>query len=137
MEVTKRRQKKRYGWLVFFALMNWLAIGLVVWRVDPDSMRDILIPGSYLPMVVLVSGGFFWLLSILFLSANRAFRWALGITAFLEMRFLGLGTALNGLLILGLLITWEIYAYTSKTQGIKSSGEKKQLQAGEQGEKNE
>ncbi len=137
MEIKNKRQKKRYGWLVFFAFLNWLAIGLVVWRVDPDSMRDILIPGSYLPVVVLVSGGFFWLLSILFLSATRAFRWALGITAFLEMRLLGLGTALNGLLILGLLVTWEIYGYTSKTHGTKNSSQSGQILTNEPNEKSE
>lgn len=109
MEINKHRQKKRYGWLVFFAALNWLAIGLVIWKVDPETIRDFIIPGSYLPMTILVMGGVFWLLSILFLSASRALRWTLGITAFLQMRVLGLGTVMNGVLILGLLVSLEIY----------------------------
>jgi len=118
---VKSRQKKRYGWLIFFALINWLAIGLMVWRVDPDSMKDLILPGSYLPMTILVMGGVFWLLSILFLSAARALRWTLGIIIFLELRVLGLGTPMNGLLILGLLISWEVYTYKSKAQKSKDN----------------
>ncbi len=116
MEINKHRQKKRYGWLVFFAGLNWLAIILIVWKVDPETIKDFIIPGSYLPMTVLMMGGFFWLLSILLLSATRALRWSLGVVAFLEMRVLGLGSIMNGILILGLLATWEIYYYTARRE---------------------
>jgi len=117
MEIIKKRQKKRYGWLVFFAVLNWLAIGLVVWKVDPETMKNMIIPGSYFPMMMLVMGGIFWLLSILLMSAQTALRWTIGVVAFLELRVLGLGTAMNGVLILGLLISWE--AYLMKTRPKK------------------
>ena len=120
MEVNKHRQKKRYGWLVFFAGLNWLVIGLVVWKVDPETMKDFILPGSYLPMTLLVMGGIFWLLSILFLSSTRALRWTIGTVAFLELRVLGLGTAMNGVLILGLLISWEVYLFKSRPRERKS-----------------
>jgi hypothetical protein len=114
METGKRRQKKKYEWLVFFALINWLAIGLVIWKVDPDTIKDFILPGSYLPMTLLVMGGIFWLFSILFMSAVTALRWTVGITAFLELRLLGLGSVFNGILILGLLISWEVYSFKTK-----------------------
>jgi len=120
VEVNKHRQKKRYGWLVFFAGLNWLVIGLVVWKVDPETMKDFILPGSYLPMTLLVMGGIFWLLSILFLSSTRALRWTIGAVAFLELRVLGLGTAMNGVLILGLLISWEVYLFKSRPRERKS-----------------
>ena len=120
MEIIKKRQKKRYGWLVFFAFLNWLAIGLVIWKVDPETIKDFIIPGSYLPMTILVMGGVFWLLSILLLSATRALRWTVGVTAFLEMRVLGLGSVLNGVLILGLLISLEIYLMKTKSKKMDS-----------------
>ena len=118
--MNKHRQKKRYGWLVFFAGLNWLVIGLVVWKVDPETMKDFILPGSYLPMTLLVMGGIFWLLSILFLSSTRALRWTIGAVAFLELRVLGLGTAMNGVLILGLLISWEVYLFKSRPRERKS-----------------
>jgi len=116
MDNVKRREKKRYGWLIFFTVINWLAIGLVIWKVEPDTIKDFILPESYLPMTLLVMGGIFWLLSILLMSASVAFRWAVGITIFLELRVLGLGSILNGILILGLLISWEIYLKKEKAR---------------------
>jgi len=48
------------------------------------------------------------------MSSSTALRWALGITVFLELRVLGLGSILNGILIVGLLISLEIYLMKSK-----------------------
>lgn len=114
MESIRQKQNKRYGWLLFFTAINWLAIAYVIFRVDPDTMKDFIFPGSYLPMVLLVAGGVFWILSILFMSAQRAFRWTLGITVFLMLRILKLGTIMNGVLILGLLVSWEVYLFKKK-----------------------
>jgi hypothetical protein len=111
MERNKHERKKRYGWLVTFAAVNWLAIALVIWKVDPETVKDFIVPGSYFPMLMLMAGGFFWLLSILFLSSSMAFRWTFGLTAFLLLRVLKLGTLMNGLLILGLLVSLEVYIY--------------------------
>ncbi|KKS62900.1 MAG: hypothetical protein UV30_C0009G0026 [Candidatus Collierbacteria bacterium GW2011_GWF1_42_50] len=61
MERNKHERNKKYGWLVFFALVNWLVIALAVWKIDPDNMANFLFPGSYLPMGLLLMGGIFWL----------------------------------------------------------------------------
>lgn len=114
MERSKHERNKKYGWLLFFAGVNWLFIGLMVWKVDPENMANIIIPGSYLPMGILVMGGVFWLLSILTLSAIKAMRWTIGIMVFVYLRLFGLGSILNGALILGLLILWEVYNYKAK-----------------------
>lgn len=121
MEQRKHEGNKKYGWLIFFAAINWLAIGWVLWKIDPENMVNFLIPGSYLPMGILLFGGIFWLLSILTLSSIRATRWTFGIMIFLYLRVWGLGSILNGLLILGLLILWEVYRNKERTQGIKTS----------------
>jgi len=65
-------------------------------------------------MVLLVAGGFFWLLSIIFMSATRALRWTMGITLFIFLRLMQLGTVMNGVLILGLLVSWELYQMKTK-----------------------
>ena len=114
MERNKHERNKKYGWLIFFAVINWLAIGLSVWKIDPENMANFIIPGSYLPMGILLTGGIFWLLSILTLSSVRALRWTLGIMIFVYLRIWGLGSILNGVLILGLLILWEVYNYRKK-----------------------
>ena len=114
MERNKHERKKRYGWLVFFAVVNWLAIALTVWKIDPDNMTNFIFPGSYLPMGLLLTGGVFWLLSILTLSSVGALRWTLGIMAFVYLRIWGLGSIFNGFLVLGLLIIWEVYLMKSR-----------------------
>jgi len=116
MERNKHERNKRYGWLVFFAVVNWIAIALTVWKIDPDNLANFIFTGSYLPMGLLVAGGIFWLLSILTLSSVRALRWTLAIVIFLYLRIWGLGSILNGVLMLCLMILWEIYLYKSKTK---------------------
>jgi hypothetical protein len=114
VERNKHERNKRYGWLIFFAVINWLAIALAIWKIDPENMANFLIPNSYLPMGILLTGGIFWLLSILTLSSVRALRWTLGIMVFIYLRIWGLGSVLNGILILGLLVLWEVYIYKKK-----------------------
>ena len=105
----KIRQKKRYGVLLVLLVLNWLAVAWVVWNVDPENIKNFVVPGIYLPMLILVFGALFLLFSVLFLSAKRALRWAGGATFFLMLRFLGLGSLLNGGLILGILMAIEFY----------------------------
>lgn len=113
-EQRNKRGTKRYGWFLFFLLFNWLVIAWVIWKVDPDTLKDYIIPGSYMPMLILLGGGIFWLLSLLFMSAKRAIWWTIGIITFLYLRIMELGTVMNGFLILGLLVSWEIYRHKSK-----------------------
>ncbi len=118
MERSKHERNKHYGWLLFFAATNWLVIGLMIWKVDPENIANFIIPGSYLPMGVLLTGGIFWLLSILTLSAVRALRWTAGIMIFVYLRLFGLGSPLNGGLMLGLLVLWEVYTYKAKPRRL-------------------
>ncbi len=120
---TERNNKKRYGLLLVFLVLNWLAVALVVWRVDPENIKNIIIPGIYLPMLVLIFGALFWLFSILFLSAKMALRWAGGVCLFVLLRFLDMGTLLNGFLILGLLLSYEVYRLGQNSQKVKGESE--------------
>ena len=114
MEHKKHERNKKYGWLLFFTLLNWTAIVLMVLFVDPETMKDIIIPNSYLLMGLLLFGGLFWIFSILFLSATRALKWAAAVIIFAYLRIWGLGTIINGLLLFGILISWEIYSMKFK-----------------------
>jgi len=118
MERKIHERKKKYGRLILVAMINWIVIGLVIWKVDPDTMRDFFFPGSYLPMMMLMTGGVFWLLSILFLSAKRALRWTVGIMFFLYLRVWGLGSWFNGVLVFGLLLCIELYLFKGKKEII-------------------
>lgn len=116
MERIKTRQKKRHGLLLLFLVLNWLLVGWVVWKVDPENIKNFIIPGIYLPMLVLAFGAVFFLLSILFLSAKRALVWSLGVTIFLLLRFLGYGSIFNGVLIIGMILSFEVYNHINKRE---------------------
>lgn len=115
MEVMNRKNRnKRYGWLLMVMLINWIAIVMVVYFIDPEIMRDVLFPNSYLPMILLLSLGLFWPFSIIFMSAKRAIRWTVGAVFFIYLRIWGMGTLLNAILIFGLLGSLEAYWWKTK-----------------------
>lgn len=118
---ANRNTKKRYGLLIGLLVLNWLAIAWMVFKVDPESVRDIVFPNAYLPMITLLFSGLFFLLSILFLSAKRAFRWSVGLVFFTYLRVQGLGSLLNGLLVLGILIVIEYYLSVQITKQEKNA----------------
>lgn len=114
-------QKKRYGILVAILILNWIAITWIVFNVEPEKMRDMVFQNSYFPMIFLLFSGLFFLLSVLFLSAKRAFRWSLGLTFFIYLRIQGLGSLLNGFLVLSILIVVEYYLTVQFTKQEKNA----------------
>lgn len=124
-----RNPKKRYGLLVAVLALNWLLVAWIVWKVDPESIKNIIIPGVYLPMLFLIFTGLFFLLSILLLSAKMALRWSVGITFFLLLRFLELGTLINGLLILGILVAVEFHFRVPTLKQLDNEERKEQSQS--------
>lgn len=109
MDEKNTNKEKKYGFLLIAILASWSTIGLMVWFVEPEKIKNFLIPGIYLPMLTVLFLGIFFLLSALMMSAKRAFRWTIGVILFLLLRILGQGSLLNGMLILGLLVSLEIY----------------------------
>jgi hypothetical protein len=114
VERKKHEGKKRYGVLLLITLINWLAIAVMVYFVDPETIKDLVFTNSYLPMVLLLSGGFFWIFSIMFMSVKSALRWTLGLIIFVYLRIWGMGSLFNGILIFGLLGSWELYWWKTK-----------------------
>ena len=96
----------------------WVLIVAMIVFVDPDVVRDLIIPGSYILMGSLLFFGFFLLTTIIFLSAKRGLIWTMGIMVFLYLRIFGLGTILNGALILGILLSKEIYQWLKEREDV-------------------
>lgn len=121
---TIPERRKRYGWLVFGTIAAWAGVGLMIYFVDPDNIKDLILPGSYLLFTALFSLAVFLLLTIIFLSAKRALWWTFGLLIFLYLRINGLGSLLNGVLLVGILVCGELYirmdkmGYTLKHAGV-------------------
>jgi len=86
----------------------------MIFFVDPDNIKDLVLPGSYLLFSTILSAAVFLLLTIIFLSARRALWWTLGLLVFFYLRINGLGNLLNGVLIIGILICGELYTRMDK-----------------------
>ena len=107
-------RKKRYGWLVFVTVVLWLGVGLMIFLVDPENIRNLIVPGSYLIFTSIFFLAVFLLLTIMFLSAKRSLWWSFGLLIFFYLRIYGLGSILNGILIVGILVCGELYVRMGK-----------------------
>lgn len=119
----KERNKNWWKKLVIVNLVNWILIGIVIYLVDPEAIQNLIFPNSYLPMMILLWGGFFLLWTLILRSSKKAVYWTLASILFVYLRIWGLGTILNGVLILGLLLTWEYYKYSEKKEVDKKVDE--------------
>ena len=108
--------------------------------VDPENIKNLVIPGSYLLFVLMAGLSVFLLLTIVLLSAKRALWWTAGLVVFFYLRVCGMGNLLNAVLLLGVIVCGELYgemekmSYTSNRASFKpktqqNSGESNQTNA--------
>lgn len=124
-----RETKKNYKWLAIFAVVSWVIVLLMVFFIDPDNLRDIPIEGSYLIPGILIWLALFLLLTIVLGRAMRGLWWSLGIVIYLYLRIWGVGSLLNGLLLLGFLTTIQVYEVMQKRdkKDLPGQGRKEDL----------
>jgi hypothetical protein len=102
-------RSRRYHYLLTLIAISWTLIALVILFIDPDNLKDIPFPNSYLPMGTLLFLGFFFFLSLIFLSSKRAFLWSIILILFLYLRLYGIASLLTGIFLLGFLLSLEFY----------------------------
>lgn len=108
-KLRKRVIQKHYGRLVVAALLSWSLVGLTVFKVDPENIKNLIIPNSYLLFMLLLLAGFFFLLSIILMSSKRALWWSILMVVFVYLRMVGIGSLINGLLLLAVGVTFDVY----------------------------
>lgn len=72
--------------------------------VDPQLVRDLILPGSYLPFFLLFFPTSLLSLALIFGNTKRGILAAIGLNLFLLLRIYGLGSWLNLVLITGIVI---------------------------------
>lgn len=87
----------------------WTLLGLLLYFVEPALIKDILIPGVYLPFFLIFFPAGWLTLAIIWGNGRRGLLTAVGLTIFLLLRIFQLGNALNLVLILGILIAVDRY----------------------------
>lgn len=108
-KLRKRVIQKHYERLVIATLLSWGLVGLMIFKVDPENIKNLVVSNSYLLFMLLLLAGFFFLLSIILMSSKRALWWSILMVVFVYLRVMGVGSLINGLLLLAMGITFDIY----------------------------
>ena len=103
------KRRKNYLPSLVLVLVLWgLLLAMIVY-VEPVLVKDILIPGLYLPFFMLFMPASFLTLALMMANTRRGLLASLGITGFLVLRVYELGNVLNFLLITGMVIAIDRY----------------------------
>lgn len=108
LSMVKRQRRNFFPTLVLIFFF-WATLGLMIFYLEPNLVKDIFIPGLYLPFFLNLFLALFLTLAIIFANSRRGFFLALGIVIFMILRLFGLGNLLNALLIFSLFFTLEYY----------------------------
>jgi hypothetical protein len=107
---SQNKTQKRYGLtMLLIAILSGVIVGQVVW-LSPDQVADFLIPGGYVSMAVPISLWLFLMIAVLTGSTRRAIVWTTLTLLWLYLRVYGLGNVINGLLLAGMGVSWEVYS---------------------------
>ena len=101
------RRGKNYLLTLLIVVLLWTTFGLLIFLVEPEMVKDILVKGIYLPFFLNLYLALFFTLAVIFGSSWRGFLAASAIISFLVLRLSGLGSWLNLLLIFAISFTLD------------------------------
>jgi hypothetical protein len=112
LKATKKRHKNYFLTFVLI-LIFWVITGFIVGFVEPELVRDILIPHSYLVLFAPLFLALLLTTSVLLTNTRRGLVITCGVISFLILRLHELGNLLNLILLVGLAAAVEYY-FTQK-----------------------
>lgn len=103
------RRRKNYLPALILIVLLWGLLSLVLFFVEPSLIKDVLIPGVYLPFFLIFFPAGWFTLAIICGNTRRGLLMAIGLSVFLLLRIFQFGNGLNLVLILGILIAVDRY----------------------------
>lgn len=100
-------RKKNIWPSVVITLILWVSLSLMIYFVQPNLVKNLLIPGIYLPFMLNVFLAVFFTLSLILKNRRRSLLISLSLVIFLLLRVLELGNILNLVLLCAIIITLE------------------------------
>jgi hypothetical protein len=94
---------------VVAAILWWVILGWIIINVDPLIMENVVLPHSYLPLIILWGLAVANTVAVWRKSTLKGLVWGTATTSFMVLRIFNLGHMVNLFLIAGLLITVEYY----------------------------
>lgn len=112
VKANKKRSKNFFPALILIIIF-WTITGGIIGFIEPELLKDLLFPNSYLVFFLPLFFACFFTFSIILANTRRGFLMASGIILFLVFRLHEIGNLLNLFLIVGLLIATDYY-FTQK-----------------------
>ena len=112
VKAPKPRRKNFFPTLILI-IVFWTITIVIIGFTEPDLIKDLIIPNSYLIFFLSLFGALFFTLSILLVNSRRGFLISGGIILFLILRLYRLGNLLNLVLVGGLTLALDYY-FTQK-----------------------
>ena len=104
-----KKRRKNYLPTVILILVLWGLLGTMIYFIEPELVKDVLVPGLYLPFFLLFFPASFFTLAMVLANTRRGLLVALGLSIYLILRIFELGNLLNLLLILGIVVAIDRY----------------------------
>lgn len=104
-----KKRRKNFLLTLILILMLWIALGAMIYWVEPKLVKDVLVPGLYLPFFIIFFPASFLTLAVMLDNSRRGLLAAGGLTGFLILRIYQLGNLLNLVLIVGIMIALNRY----------------------------
>lgn len=98
------QRRKNYLPTIILIIVLWLLLGLMIYEVEPILVKDIIVPGLYLPFWLIFFPATWLTLALIFGNTKRAFIATTGLTAMMILRIYNLGNILNLILVAGITI---------------------------------
>lgn len=103
------KRRKNYLPSLLLILIFWIILGLLMFFVEPELVKDVFIPGLYLPFFIIFFPACFLTLAIILSNNRRSLLLTLGINALLILKVYGLNNWLNLILIMGIIVAVDRY----------------------------
>lgn len=105
------RRQKNFLLTLILIIFFWLSLAFQVLFIQPASVKDFIIPGSYLSFFLNLFLALFFTLAVILANSLRGLLFSLAITAFLFLRVWGLGNWFNLILIVAITFSLNRYLY--------------------------
>lgn len=103
------KRRKNYLPTLILIVLLWSLLSLMLFFVEPGLIKDILIPGVYLPFFLVFFPASWFTLAIIWGNTRHGLLIAIGLNVFLLLKIFQFGNLLNLVLILGILIAVDRY----------------------------
>ncbi len=102
-------RRKNFFITTLFIIFFWITLGLMIFFIDPEMIKDFLIPNAYLLFFINLFFALFFTLAVIFANSRKGLIFTLAILLFLILKINSLDNFLNIFLIIAASLSLVYY----------------------------